>query len=134
MKTAAEVTLEWADGEYLFALKYKQIKELERICDAGIGVILARIATGQFGADEILETLRLGLIGGGMDAVAAKNKVEVYSFPLSKDGDPHSNMKTAHKVVEAVMFGLDEVLEMKRLTARYRFGHAAIVKEAEHND
>ena len=32
------------------------------------------------------------------------------------------------------MFGLDEVLEMKRLTARYRFGHAAIVKEAEHNN
>lgn len=76
---ANHIDLDFADGEYRFALPLAQIDELQRKCGAGIGAIFARtikgahrrdddiiLAPGQaeFYAADIIETVRQGLIGG----------------------------------------------------------------------
>jgi hypothetical protein len=46
-------------------LRLGEIGELERICGAGIAAILLRLSTMQWRYDDIRETIRLGLMGGG---------------------------------------------------------------------
>jgi len=97
---AAEVTLEWADSEYLFALKAKQIEELEHICGEGIGRICMRVFNKvDYSYKHLRETIRLGLIGGGTDAVTAKRLVETYvdgapisPFKMDADGNKPANL------------------------------------------
>lgn len=76
---ANHIDLNFADGEYRFALGLAQIDELQRKCGAGIGAIFARVMKGsmrqgeqiilspghaEFYALDLIETVRQGLIGG----------------------------------------------------------------------
>lgn len=126
---AAEVTLEWADGVFLFALKAKQIEELEHICGEGIGRICMRVfGRVDYSYKHLRETIRLGLIGGGTDAISAKRLVETYvdGAPISpfkvdakgaklKDAagnlvtDPMSTLSVAGAILNAVHFGWSEL-------------------------
>ena len=82
----AEVTLEWGDDQYLFALKASQIEELEKLCDEGIGRIAARVFSRvDFSYKHVRETIRLGLIGGGMPAVAASRLTKPYDDGVPMD-------------------------------------------------
>jgi hypothetical protein len=79
------IVLEWADGEYLFRLPAGQIAELQTKCGTGIGKIYSRLWSGRvlnrdgsvsfnpleaaFQYEDIVETIRLGLIGGGKGMV-----------------------------------------------------------------
>jgi hypothetical protein len=95
MNTSAEVVLNWADGAYIFALKAKQIEELQRVCgtannQSGIGEIAARVFAGRMTIQDIYHTIRLGLIGGGMAPVTAMQKVDAYILPLADPSDPSS--------------------------------------------
>ena len=54
-----------------FELLIDEIAELERLCNAGVGAVFARLCTAQFKFDDIRETVRLGLRGGGMSEAAA---------------------------------------------------------------
>lgn len=108
----AEVTLEWGDGEYLFALKSAQIEELEKICDEGIGRICARVFSRvDFTYKHVRDTIRLGLIGGGMSAVEAKRLVTAYvdGVPIDATTDPSSPLKTASAILKAVHFGWEDL-------------------------
>jgi hypothetical protein len=75
------IVLEWGDGEYQFRLPIGQIGELQTKCGAGIGKIFARLMAGrfidrdngdivlnpllaEFRYEDVLEVIRLGLIGG----------------------------------------------------------------------
>ncbi len=110
MSLKAEVVLKWADGEYLFALKAAQIEELQRLCDAGYGVIYQRVLLGNFHIQDLRHTIRLALIGGGMGAVDAKNKVDLYasgSVPLVRGAD--SPLSVAKAILNASMIGFDEL-------------------------
>ena len=111
MNTAAEITLEWGDGEYLFSLKMKQLEELERVCDAPFGAIMSRLMSGEFKVSDVFHTIRLGLIGGGMSPVEAKRKVDMYvdGQPFAKAGDPSSPYATALVILSAAFYGLDEI-------------------------
>lgn len=73
-----EVTLEFGDGEYLFRLPLKQIAELQEKCDAPLGVIYERVRTGRYKGEDLVETVRLGLIGGGMSGPEARKLIERY--------------------------------------------------------
>lgn len=108
MNTSAEVVLKWADGEYKFALKLKQIEELQRNCDAGLGVIGKRMFSGDYRVEDVTETIRLGLIGGGTDAVKAKQLVETYALPLIR-GNESSSLKVAQAVIAVVWFGISDL-------------------------
>lgn len=73
------VDLQFADGEYRFALGLAQIHEMQTKCGAGIGAIYARVLQGRMPDDpsvghpaygayaivDLVETIRQGLIGGG---------------------------------------------------------------------
>ncbi|AKI01426.1 Protein of unknown function (DUF3356) [Hoeflea sp. IMCC20628] len=71
----------FGDGEKTFLLPSEQILELERKTGTGIGAIYARVMTGQFQFDDIIEVIRLGLIGGGTTPMEAQALVEAYAKP-----------------------------------------------------
>jgi len=83
----------FGDGEHTFALTDDMITELERITDLGIGALYQRAALGQFKLADLVETIRLGLIGGGLSPEQAMTLTDTYGrnrlvdelFPLALD-------------------------------------------------
>lgn len=78
------IELDFADGEYTFALPLPQLRELQRNTDIGIGGLYRRVTKGvyavgdktlfrtdeaEFYALDLTETIRLGLLGGGKGLV-----------------------------------------------------------------
>ena len=78
MSRDASITLDWADGTYTFRLAIGQLRELQEKCNAGPAHILSRLSTGTWMVDDITETIRLGLIGGGANPVEALRLVRSY--------------------------------------------------------
>lgn len=74
----ATVELVWGDGPQRFRLPIGQLRELQDKCDAGPARILGRLGGVDWKIDDIRETLRLGLIGGGMVPSAAYTLVKRY--------------------------------------------------------
>lgn len=72
------IELAFGDGEYTFRLRLRELFELEEKCNAGIAELVDRIYSSQWRARDVFETIRLGLIGGGMSAVDALKKVNMY--------------------------------------------------------
>lgn len=56
----------FAGQDRTFRLRLGEIGELERLCSAGIGEIMMRLASHRFRAADIRDTIRLGLEGGGL--------------------------------------------------------------------
>ncbi len=56
----------FAGAERPFQLRYGEILELERLCGAGIFALTKRMAAHEARVADIRETIRLGLVGGGM--------------------------------------------------------------------
>lgn len=74
-----EVELDWADGRQKFNVAiFKHAFELEEKCDAGLQEIFERIASRRWRVTDILETIRIGLIGGGMEPAKALKLVRRY--------------------------------------------------------
>jgi hypothetical protein len=69
------ITLVWPGGEHTFALRLGELRALQGACDAGPEQILNRIIAGVWRVDDIVETVRLGLIGGGMPDGEARKLV-----------------------------------------------------------
>lgn len=112
---AAEVVLEWGDSGpdgFLFALKGKQIEHLEKVCDAPIGQIAARLFSRMPGYKDVRETVLQGLIGGGMPPVIANQKMTAFfdGQPLDATGDPSGPLKTAVAIMQAAWFGVPELV------------------------
>lgn len=116
MSRSAEVTLDWADGTYKFALKIDQLVELQEKCEAGPwyvqwaleAALMARSLDMAPPKDAspayVTETIRLGLIGGGMDAIEALKKVRAYAGP----GQLNENIATAFAVIGVALQGAPE--------------------------
>lgn len=102
MNHQAEVVIDFADGSYTFRLTVKQIIELEEKCGAAFAIIHARLWQGLYTANDVVETIRLGLIGGGMDPVKAKQLVERYGVPFKY------SFPVARAVIGAVMWGFEK--------------------------
>lgn len=101
MSRASEVTLDWGDGTYAFALKWGQLIELQEKCDAGPAYILSQLIDGTWRVEQIANILRLGLIGGGMEPVAALKLVRTYVH----DRPPLENLPPAQAVLAAAVMG-----------------------------
>ena len=66
MASNGEVELTWGDGQHKFNIaKIKSALELEEKCDAGVAEIFQRIRDSHWQINDVRETLRIGLIGGG---------------------------------------------------------------------
>lgn len=103
---ATHIDLKFADGTYRCALGLAQIHEIQDKCGAGIGAIYARVLQGRvegdiavghplyagYSIDDLVETMRQGLIGGGkawvdgketdVGALRANDLIERYFLPL----------------------------------------------------
>jgi hypothetical protein len=91
MSRHAAIELKWGDGAYTFRLGLSELEELERKLDLGIFQIVMRLSpeTRVAKSREILEVIRLGLIGGGLQPVEAMVKAEQYvdRRPLDENRD-----------------------------------------------
>lgn len=71
MDGSGRITINWGDGEHVFRLPYKQLRELQDKTGCGPEELAERIRWGRWKVDDIRETIRLGLIGGGADPMQA---------------------------------------------------------------
>lgn len=70
----------FGDGEKTFALTMPMIAELERKAGVGIGLLYQRAMSMQFGIADLIETIRLGLIGAGTSPADAQRLVDTYAI------------------------------------------------------
>lgn len=82
MSDAPSHTMFFGDAERSFALPAELIIELERKTDTGIGALSRRFYAGDFRHQELIEIVRLGLVGGGTDPKEAAALVAAYAQPL----------------------------------------------------
>lgn len=101
MPRSAEITLDWADGTYPFALKWGQLIELQEKCDAGPAFILSQLMDGTWRVEQINSILRLGLIGAGMEPIPALKLVRTYV----EGRPPLENLGHAQAVLAAAVMG-----------------------------
>jgi hypothetical protein len=91
----------FGDQERAFALRPELIAELERKTGSGIGGLTRRLCAGDFRHAELLETIRLGLIGGGADPEEAAALVRAYA-----EQKPVMDLYAlALPIIEITMFG-----------------------------
>ncbi|RWD50561.1 MAG: gene transfer agent family protein [Mesorhizobium sp.] len=76
----------FGEREHAFALTHDQIIELESKTGAGIGSLCLRVPEGHFRHAELVEIIRLSLIGGGTTPQEAAALADTYAAkrPLSE--------------------------------------------------
>ncbi len=87
------VTKFFGDGQHSFALTDAMITELERLTDLGIGALYQRAVAMQFKIADLVEIIRLGLIGGGttpehaaqLTGTYGRNRPIAELYPLALD-------------------------------------------------
>lgn len=79
MSRNASIELAWADGTYPFRLALSQIEELQEKTDCGPYELHSRILNGKWRVRDLRETIRCGLIGGGMEPSKASTLVQRYA-------------------------------------------------------
>ncbi len=104
MSADGSVTLDWKDGEDRFRLRLGEIRILQEKCAAGPLTIHRRLLTGDWYVDDVRETIRLGLIGGGLSSDDAMKKVRrsVDERPLAE------SVSLAAAVVLAAVVGVPD--------------------------
>lgn len=97
----------WQGGEHDFCLaKIGDILSLESTCDSGIMAIMRRLETDSWKLNDVRETVRLGLIGGGMSEKDALQAVKVHV-----DANPRGlapSVVLAHTILAAVIIGVPD--------------------------
>jgi hypothetical protein len=105
MRSVGTIDITWRNGEDAFCLaKVGDLLALEEKCNAGIATIMNRLETGQWFVNDIRETIRLGLIGGGMKPDKAMTVVK-----LHVDGNPKGlaeSIVIARLILMAVVVGV----------------------------
>lgn len=95
------VELVWSGGEHPFLLGIGELRALQAKCDAGPMWIMTRLLSGQWMVDDVVETIRLGLIGGGMDQKEARKLVGLHVG----DGAYQRNVATAAAILQVSIMG-----------------------------
>lgn len=96
--------LQWSGGEHSFLLAIEQMRALQDRCDAGPEHIRMRLLTGQWLVDDVIQPIRLGLIGAGMEPEEARKLVKdhVEDKPLT-----HSVL-IAQAILAASLYGPED--------------------------
>ena len=100
----ASIELDFGPELQRFRLAWGQLSSLQEACDAGPYVILDRIMNGTWRMNDIRETIRYGLIGGGMTPSDALKLVREYV----EDRPPVENLMIAQAVLSAGLVGAPE--------------------------
>jgi hypothetical protein len=104
MSRHGDVTLDWGDGRYKFRLGYGEMLELQEICDAGPAVIAHRLRNDTYRVQDYRETLRIGLIGGGVEQGKALRLIKRFV----DNQPPAENLLHAWIVLNAFLIGVSE--------------------------
>lgn len=78
MSRDGSITLPFADGPKVFRLAWGELVKLQEACDAGPYVVYQRLMLGNWKIGDISNTIRLGLIGGGLTPDKALGFVRDY--------------------------------------------------------
>lgn len=90
----------WAGGEHVFAFRMGDLRALQNKVNRGPEEILMRLANRTWFVDEAIETVRIGLIGGGMDRDEARRLID-----LVADGHPLVEFRlTAFEVLSRALY------------------------------
>ncbi len=91
----------FGDAEYQFKLTRPLILELEQKTGAGISLLCRRVFANEFHHADIIETIRLALIGGGTTPARAASLVATYAIgrPISE------TLPLANAIFETLWFG-----------------------------
>ncbi len=117
----------FGDRERAFVLTPELIMELERKTGTGIAAFCNRVFRAQFHFADILETIRLGLIGGGTTPSDAEALVDAYAKPRPIV----ETLPLAITVLETVWFGSPTpALEPAGTIPQDESGHAAAIDDA----
>lgn len=96
----------FGDGVYRFRLDIDALRELQDKTDAGPAFLLHRIVTAQWRVDDLRETIRLGLIGGGVEPIRALALVQRY---FDNRGGYGQHQTLAALVLQAAIFEPEEL-------------------------
>lgn len=66
----------WPGGEHSFRLGIGELRAIEQRSDAGCAVVFGRLLGMQWKIDDVVQPIRLGLIGGGMQEREAQRLVD----------------------------------------------------------
>lgn len=104
---SGKTELPFGNDTHIFKLGYGQIKEIQDTTNAGIAFILDSLLHGTWKIEYIRETIRCGLVGGGMSPGDAMRMVKTYvedteSYPI---GD---NIPIAASILAAAICGAEE--------------------------
>lgn len=94
----------FGDDEYDFRLGWGEIVELQEKLGCGPHFLLNRLQTGEWLVQDISQIIRLGLIGGGLEPVAAVRLVKRYV----EERPPLENHHLAFVVLTAGLMGSSE--------------------------
>lgn len=79
MTANGRIELAWGDGDHVFNLaKIGQVLELEDKCGCGVMEVFERLKSDRWKINDVRETIRLALIGGGKTPIDALNLVKRY--------------------------------------------------------
>lgn len=107
MATVGTRRIIWRNGEDDFCLaKVGDILALEEKCGVGIMAVMRRLETDAWGLNDVRETIRLGLIGGGMSPDKAMAAVKLH-VDLNPNGLAPSVI-IAHEILKAVLIGVPD--------------------------
>lgn len=116
MSRSARIVIDWADGTFPFRLTIEHLAELQEKTGAGPWYIQWALSMMLVAAQGVLtppkeaspayvvETIRLGLIGGGMEPVAALKKVRAYVG----SGQLSEHIPLAFAIIGAALQGVEE--------------------------
>ena len=113
---SGKISLEFGNDTHVFKLGYGQLKELQDSVNAGPLYILESFFNKTWQLEYVRETIRCGLIGGGMSATDAIRMVKTYvedveSYPVI------TNVEPAIAILSAALFGAPEEDDGKKTEA-----------------
>ncbi|MGY6251759.1 gene transfer agent family protein [Bosea thiooxidans] len=104
------IELDFADGTYGFRLAIGELEELQEKTGIGPYALLRRLLANDWLTTDVRETIRLGLIGGGVEPIAAKKLVERY---IDQRSSWVTNAMLAQAIVSAALVGAPEEMPGK---------------------
>jgi hypothetical protein len=113
IQRTSTIKIVWGDGEHTFRLPYDQLVEHGEKLNRGPMAVLRRMDEGEWEPAEIYQTIRLGLIGGGMAPVAALSLAKRYCLdrPLAE------SLPAAVACLSAALFGVPEAATAQTASA-----------------
>lgn len=109
MSRSCAITLPFADGEYVFRIRFGEAVALQEQTDAGPRWIYGRLVEGSWHPKDISETIRQGLLGA-KEVPVAKIKTLIEQYVEKRPALEHVGIAIA--ILEAHLIGVpDEPLK-----------------------